>query len=78
MAEFCLKCWNELNETNEPEGKYVMSKGLDLCEGCGEWKHVIVRRRGILTVLYALRGRVWAWAFLREIRREQRRRGMIK
>jgi hypothetical protein len=42
MAEFCLDCWNRINETNDPPGKYIISKDLDLCEGCGEYKPVIV------------------------------------
>lgn len=45
MAEFCLDCWNELNGTNYSKRKYVVSKDLDLCEGCGEWKHVIICQR---------------------------------
>ena len=45
MAEFCLACWNKLNKRNEPAERYVLSKDLDLCEGCGEWKNVIVRER---------------------------------
>lgn len=47
MAEFCLECWNELNGTNDSEKEYIMSKDLDLCEGCGEWKRVIVAERKI-------------------------------
>ena len=45
MAEFCLACWNKLNKRNEQAERYVLSKDLDLCEGCGEWKNVIVRER---------------------------------
>ena len=45
MAEFCLECWNRLNETTYDEKKYVISKDLDLCEGCGEWKPVIIMER---------------------------------
>ena len=45
MAEFCLDCWNELNGTNDSPRKYVISRELDLCEGCGEYKHVIVRMK---------------------------------
>ena len=45
MAEFCLECWNKINETNDSESKYVISKDLDLCEECGEWKNVIVAER---------------------------------
>ena len=45
MAEFCLKCWNKMNKTNDEESKFVMSRDLDLSEGCGEWKHVIICER---------------------------------
>ncbi len=45
MAEWCLKCWNKDREPDEPEMTediVVLSDCLDLCEGCGEYKHVIV------------------------------------
>ncbi len=42
MAEFCLDCWNKFNHTNDGEENYVISRYLDLCEGCGEYKHVII------------------------------------
>ena len=42
MAEFCPDCWNEINGTNNPKEKYIISKNLDLCEGCGEMKLVII------------------------------------
>ena len=42
MAEFCPECWNKINGTCEDERKYILSKDLELCEGCGEWKKVIV------------------------------------
>ncbi len=42
MAEFCLECWNRINKTNDDPKKYIISKDLDLCEGCGEWKNVII------------------------------------
>lgn len=45
MAEFCLDCWNKLNKTQCTEKEYVLSKGPDLCEECGQWKPVIVRKR---------------------------------
>lgn len=45
MAEFCLECWNRINHTNDTEADWLLSKELDLCEGCGEWKHVIVKPR---------------------------------
>ena len=45
MAEFCLKCWNEMNKTSYEQNKFVMSEDLDFCEGCGEWKHIIICER---------------------------------
>ena len=45
MAEFCVSCWNELNETDYPEEAYVLSWDYTLCEGCGEYKRVIVAQR---------------------------------
>ncbi len=45
MAEFCLDCWNKLNKTEDSQRKYILSKNLDLCEGCGEWKQVIIMER---------------------------------
>lgn len=45
MAEFCLKCWNKMNGTNDLPKKYIISKDLYLCEGCGKWTNVIVMER---------------------------------
>ena len=50
MAEFCLECWNEMNEdanqknqgNHKKQKKYILSKNLELCEGCAEWKRVVV------------------------------------
>ena len=53
MAEFCLDCWNKLCEKNFTERDYILSRDLDLCEECGEWKPVIVRVRR-LPALYGL------------------------
>ena len=45
MAEFCLECWNKINNSNDKERKYIMSEELGLCEGCGEWKRVIIAKK---------------------------------
>ncbi len=45
MAEFCPDCWNKLNGFKDGEKKYVVTKDLDLCEGCGELKQVIIAER---------------------------------
>lgn len=47
MAEFCLECWNELNDTEDSQRKYIMSDDVWLCEGCGKWKKVVVVERKI-------------------------------
>lgn len=35
MAEFCLECWNDLNESKDEKDPYIFSKEPCLCEGCG-------------------------------------------
>lgn len=45
MADFCLECWNKINESADSPKKYIFSKDLGLCEGCGEWKSVIIAER---------------------------------
>lgn len=45
MADFCLDCWNKINKTNDSGRKYILTEDLELCEGCGEWKRVIIAKR---------------------------------
>lgn len=42
MAEFCKECYVKICGGNEND-KFVLSRELDLCEGCGEYKQVVVR-----------------------------------
>lgn len=56
MAEFCLDCWNMINNTKYTERDCVLSRGLELCEGCGEYKQVIVRERR-LKFLYDIKNK---------------------
>jgi hypothetical protein len=42
MAEFCVKCYNEMNGEEKTEEEFIISDDLDLCEGCAEYKHVII------------------------------------
>jgi len=51
MAEFCLTCWNELNQTNLTEQDVRISKDPDLCEGCASWQPVVESYRGGLSRL---------------------------
>ena len=41
VAEFCLECWNKMNETKDSSCRYVLSWEKDICESCGEYKRVI-------------------------------------
>ncbi len=34
-----------MNLTADKPRKYILSKELDLCEGCGAYKHVIITKR---------------------------------
>ena len=45
MAEFCLDCWNKINESKGSRWRYVLSSELELCEECGEWRQVILAER---------------------------------
>ena len=41
MAEFCKDCFVKICGGSEKEIA-ALSDELDLCEGCGEYKHVVV------------------------------------
>lgn len=45
MSEYCLDCVNRIWKSHLIERDFILSRDLDLCEGCGEYKHVIVRLR---------------------------------
>lgn len=47
MSELCLDCLNKLLHTNDPRRKYIISRDLDLCEECMQWKPVVIRKRSI-------------------------------
>lgn len=43
MAEFCLKCFNELNGTHYKPNQVWLEE--DFCEGCADWRPCIVLLR---------------------------------
>ena len=43
MAEFCLKCFNELNGTNYKPSEVWLEE--DFCEGCADWQPCVVDLR---------------------------------
>lgn len=45
MAQFCYECFKKTFDIDEPEEKYVISKTLYLCEGCGKLKKVVISER---------------------------------
>lgn len=47
MAEFCPDCFSEVFDCEFDEKKYILSKHLELCEGCGEYKQVVLMERSV-------------------------------
>lgn len=47
MADFCVDCLNKLEEAVPPKPKsaYILSKELELCEECGQYKHIVIVER---------------------------------
>ena len=49
MAEFCLDCFNEYvlpeGYKKRTEKDVTLSDALELCEGCAEYKHVVILDR---------------------------------
>ncbi len=45
MAEFCLDCWNKINQVQDSKGRYVLSWERELCEEYGQYKRVIIVER---------------------------------
>jgi len=55
VAEFCRECFNKLHETNYGVNEIILSRDLDLYEGCGKYLPVVERigRRSRLFLLLA-------------------------
>ncbi len=45
MAEFCVDCWNKIMDREDTPKKFHLSRDLELCEECGQWKPVIVSEK---------------------------------
>ena len=50
MAEFCLKCFQRYFNENAEKNELIISKDLDLCEGCADYKHVVIGYRRIPSI----------------------------
>lgn len=40
MTGLCVDCWNRIHSMDLKEEDVMVCK--DLCNGCGEWRHVVV------------------------------------
>ena len=45
MAEFCRDCFLDMEGDDHFADKIILSRDPDICEGCGEWKRVVVDLR---------------------------------
>ena len=45
MAEFCFECFNKISGNKEKKWKYIISKDLDYCDVCRQWKQIVVAKR---------------------------------
>ena len=43
MAEFCKECFKELLFNDYEDDQLIISEDDDLCEGCGEFKPVVIK-----------------------------------
>ena len=56
VAEFCLKCFNELNGTEYTASEVWLEE--DFCEGCADWRPCVI----------GLRQKLWLWRLVDLIR----------
>ena len=74
MAEFCPECLTRLNGTERAPLSYVLSRELDLCEGCGQWKRVVIRERNMVFLQKTGLGFLAAYCSLKEKKRTKKTR----
>ncbi len=55
MAEFCYKCLNKHFGLKLNKNKFVYSKEPEICEGCGEYKNVVICEKSIRYYCYKFR-----------------------
>lgn len=51
MAEFCYVCSKKILRGKKSQYDLLISKDLDLCEGCGEYKQVVIRYKSFIEIL---------------------------
>ncbi len=47
MAEYCVDCWNKINNEKVSRHKYLTTIEVNLCEGCGEYKRTVIKKANI-------------------------------
>ncbi len=45
MAEFCFECFKEMMEIEDEEWRYLLTDEPELCEGCAQYKAVVIKER---------------------------------
>ena len=45
MAEICFSCLNDLENNKYKENMFIISRDLELCEECGQYKRVVIRMK---------------------------------
>lgn len=43
MAEFCLDCFKRLFTDDYTDDQIIVSDDLDICEGCADFKQVVIK-----------------------------------
>lgn len=43
MAEFCKDCFKELLFNDYEDSQLILSEDLDICEGCADFKQVVIK-----------------------------------
>jgi len=56
MAEFCFESFIKYFDEKAEKSDLVISKDLDLCEGCAEYKRVVVCYRKSTSLFHRLIG----------------------
>ena len=70
MAEFCLECHNKPTGDDLLECEVALDRNLDLCEGCGCYKHTIMAIK-VDKNLTPLKYKIYTLFVDREKRREK-------
>ena len=53
MAEFCYRCVNKMHGTHYSKTEFVLTDYLHLCEGCANYRRVVIYMRGPLGLFFA-------------------------